>query len=141
MLTHIGAEGPMLGVLENNLIGFAAQSDPLIGQHGVLAYINGDCLSRRVLSNLKLDGFDGYIGIKLPKLQGQLPELFVLSKEYRDTSVNREELNSLFVNEKTFLVEGKSGYIQIGRKPNIPERHYLPTKLTLVEAMDNINNI
>lgn len=110
VLTYLGAEGPMAGI-EQNSIFFAEAGDDLIGNHGILAYVDGSRLSKKRAAELEFlepDYFQGLVGIKLPKLLSQAPEVYAVSgkiEEYGSSPEVHQRLETKLRNDSFNMAE------------------------------------
>ena len=124
-LTHVGAQGPMMGIFHQRLISVGNKDEPLRNSHGTVLYVDGEMLSKPQLSKLgfpEADPFKGFLGIKLPQLVGQRPEIIALSdkidrEEYRDSAKLRTSLETALQSaDGLFLTETSSSGLYIAQK-------------------------
>ncbi len=138
VLTHVGAQGPMLGIFEQHLISVSNREDPLRNSHAMVLYADGEMLSKQRLSELgfpESDPFKGFLALKLPYLVGQRPEIIALSnkinrEEYRDSAKLRASLETaLQRGEGLFLTETSSSGLYIAKKVS-------NSTLSLLDSLD-----
>ncbi len=139
VFTHLGAEGPMMGLFNNRLISVGDYNQ--VNQHGIVAYANGNHFSQAQLTKTldkRLDPpkFTGFVGVRLPKLQGQSPESFVLSANVPEDTPT-ETLDKVIGKNGISLVATKKGK-HLSVTPDIPPGYTLPTKDTLVDTIVKI---
>ncbi len=136
ILTSLGAEGGMLqGLFEPRrmitVVDTGVDRSLSQGQHGLLAYVSGEQLQHK-------PPFNGFIGIKLPHLQGQVPELLLLSEVFdnRTPSIS-QRLDALLGKEGLSLCWNMyGGYLSLA--PSIPQGYLCPTKETVGQAIEKV---
>src|SRR3989338_695265 len=121
VLAHVGTQG----VFEQRLISVSNRDDPLRNSHAAVLYVDGEMLSKQRLSELSFpesDPFKGFLGIKLPSLIGQRPEIIALSdgiskQEYGDSPQLRASLETVLqYSDNLFLTQTSSSGLYITEK-------------------------
>lgn len=140
-LTSLGAEGGMLrGTFQpERMISIAPRDSVLRGYHGVLAYVAGEHLSRPSLRAAGYrEAFHGYLGIRLPHLQGQRPEVFVMSAGIPNLPETGSALDGILAENPDYIVGETADGLHLAVNAPVSEGHRAPTANTIVGTMNYV---